>query len=69
MSANTVAKCIWQLEEKRLNDTKPTKVKTKVGLARNGTLLYMIRPIQETMEYKLEREMSALSKQKRTKNW
>ena len=59
MSANTVAKYIRQLEEKRLIDTEPTKVKTKAGLVRNGNLLYTIRPIQEAMERKLEREFSA----------
>ena len=50
MSANTVAKYIRQLEEKRLIDTEPTKVKTKAGLVRNGNLRYTIRPIQEAME-------------------
>ena len=54
MSANTVAKYIRQLEEKRLIDTEPTKVKTKAGLVRNGNLLYTIRPIQEAVNYKLE---------------
>ena len=64
MSANTVAKYIRQLEEKRLIDTEPTKVKTKAGLVRNGNLLYTIRPIQEAMERKLEREFSALPEPK-----
>ena len=65
MSANTVAKYIRQLEEKRLIDTEPTKVKTKAGLVRNGNLRYTIRPIQEAMEYKLERDLVALPDQKR----
>ena len=64
MSANTVAKYIRQLEEKRLIDTEPTKVKTKAGLVRNGKLLYTIRPIQEAVNYKLERDWSALPEQK-----
>ena len=67
MSANTVAKYIRQLEEKRLIDTEPTKVKTKAGLVRNGNLLYTIRPIQEAVNYKLERDLAALPEQKRTK--
>ena len=65
MSANTVAKYIRQLEEKRLIDTEPTKVKTKAGLVRNGNLSYTIRPIQEAMEYKLERDLVALPDPKR----
>ncbi|MFQ9910153.1 MAG: helix-turn-helix domain-containing protein [Acutalibacter sp.] len=64
MSANTVAKYIRQLEEKRLIDTEPTKVKTKAGLVRNGNLLYTIRPIQEAVNYKLERDLAALPEQK-----
>lgn len=65
MSANTVAKYIRQLEEKRLIDTEPTKVKTKAGLVRNENFRYTIRPIQEAMEYKLERDLVALPDPKR----
>ena len=65
MSANTVAKYIRQLEEKRLINTQPTKVKTRAGLVRNGNLLYMIRPIQEAVNYKLEKDLAALPEQKR----
>ena len=36
MSANTVAKYIRQLEDKRLIDIEPTKVRTKAGEVRNG---------------------------------
>ena len=64
MSANTVAKYIRQLEEKRLIDTEPTKVKTKADLVRNGNLLYTIRPIQEAVNYKLEQDLAALPEQK-----
>ena len=64
ISANTVAKYIRQLEEKRLIDTEPTKVKTKAGLVRNGNLLYTIRPIQEAVNYKLEQDLAALPEQK-----
>lgn len=38
MSANTVAKYIRQLEDKQLIDVEPTKVCTKSGEVRNGTL-------------------------------
>ena len=67
MSANTVAKYIRQLEEKRLIDTEPTKVRTKTGEVRNGTLRFTIRPIQEAVNYKLERDLAALPKQRCTK--
>ena len=67
MSANTVAKYIRQLEEKRLIDTEPTKVRTKTGEVRNGTLRFTIRPIQEAVNYKLEKDLAALSKQKHPK--
>ena len=67
MSANTVAKYIRQLEEKRLIDTESTKVRTKAGVVRNGNLRYTIRPIQEAVNYKLKRDLAALPEQKRTK--
>ena len=67
MSANTVAKYIRQLEEKRLIDTEPTKARTKTGEVRNGTLRFTIRPIQEAVNYKLERDLAAQSEQRRTK--
>ena len=67
MSANTVAKYIRQLEDKRLIDVEPTKVRTKSGEVRNGTLRFTIRPIQEAVNYKLEKDLAALPDPKRTK--
>ena len=67
MSANTVAKYIRQLEEKQLINVEPTKVRTKADLVRNGNLLYTIRPIQEAVNYKLERDLAAPPEQRRTK--
>ena len=64
MSANTVVKNIRQLEDKRLINVEPTKVRTKTGEVRNGTLLFTIRPIQEAVNYKLERDLTALPEQK-----
>lgn len=49
MSANTVAIYIRQLEDKHLIDVEPTKVRTKSGEVRNGTLLFTICPIQEVV--------------------
>lgn len=67
MSANTVAKYIRQLEDKRLIDIEPTKVRTKAGEVRNGTLRFTIRPIQEAVDYKLERDLASLPGQKHTR--
>ncbi len=67
MSANTVAKYIRQLEEKRLIDVEPTKVQTRDGKVRNGTLRFTIRPIQEAIVYKLERDLAALPDPKHPK--
>ena len=64
MSANTISKYIYQLEEKRLIDVEPTKVRTKSGEVRNGTLQFTIRPIQEAVNYKLEQDLAALPEQK-----
>ena len=67
MSANTVAKYIRQLEEKRLIDVEPTKVCTKSGEVRNGTLQFTIRPIQEAVNYHLERQLAGLPPRKSRK--
>lgn len=67
MSANTVVKNIRQLEDKRLINVEPTKVRTKTGEVRNGTLLFTIRPIQEAVNYHLERQLAGLPQKKRTK--
>ena len=67
MSANTVAKYVRQLEEKCLIDVEPTKVRTKTGEVKNGTLRFTIRPIQEAVNYKLEKDLAALPDPKRTK--
>ena len=67
MSANTVAKYIRQLEEKRLIDAEPIKVRTKTGEVGNGTLKFTIRPIQQTVDYKLERDWAARHEPKRSR--
>ena len=67
MSANTIAKYIRQLEDKRLINVEPTKVRTKRGEVRNGTLQFTIQPIQEAVNYKLERDLAVLPGQKRSK--
>ena len=67
MSANTVAKYVRQLEEKCLIDVEPTKVRTKTGEVRNGTLRFTICPIQEAVNCKLEQDLAALPQQKHTR--
>ena len=67
MSANTITKYIRQLEEKQLIDVESTKVRTKRGEVRNGTLRFTIRPIQEAVSLKLERGLAVLPGQKRSK--
>lgn len=67
MSTNTVAKYIRQLEEKRLINVEPTKVRTKRGEVRNGTLQFTILPIQEAVNYHVERQLAGLPQKKRTR--
>ncbi len=67
MSANTITKYIRQLEEKQLIDVESTKVRTKRGEVRNGTLQFTIRPIQDAVNYKLENDLSTLPDPKRTR--
>lgn len=67
MSANTVAKYIRRLEEKQLIDVEPTKVCTKSGEVRNGTLLFTIRPIQEAVNYHLKWDLVVLPAPRRLK--
>ena len=62
-----MVKYIRLLEEMRLIHTEPTKVRTKAGLVRNGNLIYTICPIQEAVNYKLEKDLAALPEQKRLK--
>ena len=64
MSANTIAKYIRQLEERQLINVEPTKVRTKSGEVRNGTLQFTIRPIQEAVNYHLEHQLAGLPPRK-----
>ena len=67
MSANTVGKYIRQLEERQLIDVEPTKVRMKSGEVRNGTLQFTIPPVQEAVNYHLERQLAGLPQKKHTK--
>ncbi len=67
---NTVAKCVRELEDKGLITTEPTIISAANGTPRNGTLRYTIRPIQEAVDFRNERQMalaqSEAEMQKRT---
>ena len=58
LSKNTVKKHIDGLIAKQLITTEPTTVITKKGQKHNGTLLYTIRPIQEAVEYRYQRQLA-----------
>ena len=57
LSENTVRKYVAALEEKGLIRTEPSTITTKDGRARNGSLIYTIRPIQEALELNYHRQL------------
>ena len=56
ISKNTVRNYIEKLCEKHLIEVEYTYVITKDGEKRNGNLMYTIRPIQEAINYDLEKQ-------------
>lgn len=60
-SKNTIAKYIYELEEKGLIATEQRKTYTKDGMKRNSTLLYHIRPIQEAVDTYNRKQLSQLA--------
>ena len=60
LSPNTIRKHIRLLEERSLLITEPTLVTTKDGKARNGNLLFTIRPIQAALQQDYDRQMQKL---------
>ncbi|MCI9625378.1 MAG: helix-turn-helix domain-containing protein [Clostridia bacterium] len=55
ISKNTVKKYVDNLCAKRLIDIAYTDIYTKDGKKLNGNLMYTIRPIQEAIDYELEK--------------
>lgn len=55
VSKNTVKKYVNNLYEKRLINIEYTDIYTKDGKKLNGSLMYTIRPIQEAIDYSLEK--------------
>ena len=60
LSPNTIRKHIRSLEERSLLITEPTLVTTKDGKARNGNLLFTIRPIHAVLQQEYDRQMQKL---------
>ena len=60
MSVNTVKKYVEELVDKGLIYTENTTIINHDGKKRNGSLLYILRPIQEAMELYYERQMTKL---------
>ena len=56
ISKNTVKTYVDKLCEKQLIEVEYTYVYTKDGEKRNGNLMYTIRPIQEAINYDLEKQ-------------
>ena len=56
----TVAKYVSELEEKQLIKTEQRTVPVDIGVVRKSTLRYNIRPIQEAIDLKNERQMAKL---------
>lgn len=57
---NTVRKYVSSLEEKGLIHAEPSRITTKDGRVRNGSLIYTIRPVQEAVELYHQRQMEKL---------
>lgn len=66
LSRNTVAKYVRLLEERGLIITEHTKIITKNGIKKNGSLLYTIIPLQKVMKQHYEHQFNALE---RTTEW
>ena len=62
LSRNTVAKYVRLLEERGLIITEHTKIITKNGIKKNGSLLYMIIPLQKVMKQHYEHQFNALER-------
>ena len=62
LSRNTVAKYVRLLEERGLIITEHTKIITKNGIKKNGSLLYTIIPLQKVMKQHYEHQFNALER-------
>lgn len=62
MSQNTVRKYVFGLIDKKLITAEPTKIQSKDGRKRNGSLLYTILPIEEAVRQNYEMQMQRNAK-------
>ena len=62
LSRNTVAKHVHLLEERGFIVTEHTKIITKNGIKKNGSLLYTIIPLQKIMEQHYEQQFNTLER-------
>lgn len=58
---NTVRKYVSSLEDKGLIHAEPSRVVTRDGRVRNGSLIYTIRPVQEAVELYHQRQLKGAS--------
>ena len=57
LSENTVRKYVSSLEEKGLIHAEPSRITTRDGRVRNGSLIYTIRPVREEVELYHQRQL------------
>ena len=60
MRANTVSRHVKKLEERGLITVEPTKVTTKSGITRNGTLQFTLLPPQNVIARHYEEKLAEL---------
>ncbi len=60
MCANTVSRYVKKLEEHGLIVVEPTKVTTKAGVTRNGTLQFTLLPLQNVIARHYESKLEEL---------
>ena len=60
MCANTVSRHVKKLEERGLISVEPTKVTTKSGITRNGTLQFTLLPPQNVIARYYEEKLAEL---------
>ena len=60
MSENTVRKYVTSLEQKNFICTEPTRIVTKDGRPRNGSLRYTILPLREAINHYYAGQMETL---------
>ena len=60
MCENTVSRYVKKLEERGLIAAEPTKVTTKTGTTRNGTLQFTLLPPQNVITRHYEEKLAEL---------